>query len=162
MNKFYTLEELTLFNNKQSVTKTDHLLIGESIDSFKIGINVNPATKSYGKVFMIKNKKLVECDYSFELFAKYAQHSPKQPEIYAAEQNDAAFLRKRLAEGWDFNTSYQYQDALNQAAEHNSYEALEVLLQAGARLKFKSYREHMKSSYDEKTMDILDKYHIGE
>ncbi len=159
MKKFYTIEELHKFNDKQSIHKSGNLIIGESIDSIKIGIKVNLESKSYGKITMIINDEIVECDYSFELFAKYAQYSPKQPEIYAAEENDAAFLRKRLGEGWDFNTSYQYQNALSQAAEHNSYEALEVLLKAGARLKFKSYREHSKDTYDETTMKILDEYH---
>lgn len=162
MKKFYTIEELPKFNDIQNIRKSNILIIGESIDVPKIGINVNLESKLYGKITLINNDEIVNCDYSFEMFAKYAQSSPKQPEIYAAEQNDAAFLSKRLREGWDYNTSYQYQNALNQAAEHNSYEALEVLLKAGARLKFKSYREHMKGSYDDKTMDILDKYHIGE
>lgn len=162
MKKFYTIEELTKFNDIKNIHKSKNLIIGESIDGAKIGINLNLDSKLYSKVTMIINDDIVNCDYSFEMFAKYAQSSPKQPEIYAAEQNDAAFLSKRLREGWDYNTSYQYQNALNQAAEHNSYEALEVLLKAGARLKFKSYREHMKGSYDDKTMDILDKYHICE
>lgn len=162
VKKFYTIEELPKFNDKQSIHKSGNLIIGESIDSIKIGIKVNLESKSYGKITMIINDEIVECDYSFELFAKYAQYSPKQPEIYAAEENDAEFLKKRLGEGWDFNTSYQYQNALSQAAEHNSYEALEVLLKAGARLKFKSYREHSKDTYDETTMKILDEYHKNE
>lgn len=158
VDKFYTLEELPEYNDKNNVHKTGNLIIGESVDGTKIGIKIRSGSKSYNKITMIINDEIVECDYSFELFAKYAQHSPKQPEIYAAEQNDAAFLSKRLSEGWDFNTSYQYQDALNQAAEHNSYDALEVLLKAGARLKFKSYREHRQDTYDETTMKILDEY----
>jgi hypothetical protein len=162
MKKFYTIEELPNFNNKQSIHKTANLIIGESIDDVKIGINVNLGSNSFGRVTMVINSQIVECDYSFELFAKYAQSSPKQPEIYAAEENDAEFLKKRLREGWDYNTLYQYQNALTQAAEHNSYEALEVLLKAGARLKFKTYREYMKGSYDETTMNILDEYHKDE
>ena len=38
---------------------------------------------------MLENDTIKEYEYSFEIFAKYAQGSPKQPEIYAAEQNDA-------------------------------------------------------------------------
>ena len=161
MKKFYTIEELPKFNDMRNINKSNNLIIGESIDDVKIGININSESKSYSKVTMIINDEIVKCDYSFEMFAKYAKSSPKQPEIYAAEENNAAFLIKRLEEGWDYNTSYQYQNALNQAAEHNSHEALEVLLKAGARLKVKSYRERMKGSYDDKTMDLLDKYHIS-
>ena len=114
---------------------------------------------------MSNNGEIKECEYNFELFVKYEQQDPKHPEIYAAEENDADFLKKRLDDGWDgwdFSTPYQHLNALNQAASHNSYEALKVLLEAGARLKHKNYRERMKSTYDDKTMDILDKYHKEE
>jgi len=162
MMKFYTIEELLEFNNVQTIKESEILIIGEAINSDKIGINVNKKSKSYGKVQKIKDGRIIECDYFFEKFARYAQSSPKQPEIYAAEENDAEFLKKRLEEGWDYNTVYQYQNALSQAASHNSYEALKELLKAGARLKYKTYREHMKSAYDERTMSILDEYHEQE
>ena len=162
MSKFYTIEELLDFHNKQEIEKSKNLIIGETTDRIKIGININSESKSFGKITMIQNGEIIECDYPFELFAKYAQYSPKQPEIYGAEQNDATFLAKRLSEGWDCTTSYQYQDALSQAASHNSHEALEILLKAGARLKFKTYREHKKAEYDERTMEILGKYHKEE
>lgn len=159
IKKFYTLEELYKHNDIETIKNSNNLIIGESIDSVNIGINVEKVTKSYGKITMQTDGIIKECDYQFEVFVKYAQGSPKQPEIYAAEQNDAKFLQKRLDEGWDYSTSYQYQNALSQAASHNSYDALEILLMAGARLKHKKYREHMKSAYDERTMEILDKYH---
>ncbi len=162
IKKFYTIEELYQYNKIETIRNSNNLIIGESVDSAKVGINLIEKTKSYGKITIQSDGIIKECDYSFEIFAKYAQGSPKQPEIYAAEQNDADFLKKRLNEGWDYSTSYQYQNALSQAAEHNSYDALEVLLKAGARLKHKKYRDHMKGTYDERTMEILDKYHNEE
>lgn len=162
IEKFYSIEEMYQTNNIEAIKISNNLIIGETIDSVKIGINVEKGTTSFGKITIQPDGKTKECDYPFEIFAKYAQGSPKQPEIYAAEQNDADFLKKRLTEGWDYSTSYQYQNALSQAAEHNSYDALEVLLNAGARLKHKKYRDHMKGIYDERTMEILDKYHNEE
>ena len=162
IKKFYTIEEMYQNNRIEAVKNSYNLFIGVTTDSLKIGLNVEKGTISYGKITMQTDGIIRECDYNFELFAKYAQGSPKQPEIYAAEQNDADFLKKRLDEGWDYSTSYQYQIALNQAAEHNSYDALEALLKAGARLNHKKYRNHMKSTYDERTMEILDKYHKEE
>ena len=162
MKKFYTIDELSEYNNIESVKNTNCLIIGESSDNAQIGIKIEQESQSFGKITILTGEVIKECNYPFEMFAKYAQGSPKQPEIYAAEQNDADFLIKRLNEGWDYSTSYQYQNALSQAASCNSYDALEILLQAGARLKHKKYREHMKSTYDEKTMEILDKYHKEE
>lgn len=162
IKKFYTIEEMYQNNRIEAIQSSNNLFIGETMDSLKIGINVEKGTKSFGKMTMQTDGIIKECDYYFEIFAKYAQGSPKQPEIYAAEQNDADFLKKRLNEGWDYSTSYQYQNALSQAAEHNSYDALEVLLQAGARLKHKKYRDHMKGTYDERTMEILDNFHKEE
>lgn len=162
MEKFYTIEELYEYNHIDFVKSSKCLIIGESVDSAQIAIKIEKESQSYGIITMIVDGVIKECKYPFEMFAKYAQGSPKQPEIYAAEQNDAEFLIKRLNEGWDYGTSYQYQNALSQAASCNSYDALEVLLEAGARLRHNKYREHMKSSYDEKTMEILDKYHKKE
>ena len=162
MKSFFTINELPQFNTLQSIKDSDILIIGETTDEKKVGIGVNSKTNTFGKMHLVLNEEVVLCDYSFEIFSKYAQGSPKQPEIYAAEQNDYKFLKKRINEGWDVTTSYQYQNALSQAASHNSYEAIEVLLKAGARLKHKKYREHMISAYDEKTMKILDKYHKEE
>ena len=122
-----------------------------------VGVCIQPNDADYGKIAIKKDRDIKICDYSFGKFARYAQGSPIQPEIFAAQENDAAFLKKRLEEGWDFTTKYNYQNALSEAAEHNSHEALELLLQHGARLGDEKYREKTWA-FDEKTMALLDKY----
>ena len=120
-------------------------------------IDVERDKGHYGKVAIKEKDSIRICDYSFEKFARYAQDQPMQPEIFSAQTNDIAFLRKRIAEGWDFNTNYHYLDALGQAAEYNAHEALELLLQNGARPHNRYHREK-PWEYDEKTMDLLDQY----
>ena len=157
IEKFYTLEEL---NESALVTlpKNPNILwIGILMDYSFVGVCIQPDESDYGKIALKKDRAIKICDYSFGKFARYAQGSPVQPEIFAAQENDAAFLKKRLEEGWDFTTKYNYQNALSEAAEHNSHEALELLLQHGARLGHKNHRT-MPWTYDEKTMDLLDKY----
>lgn len=158
VEKFYTIGELENVARATIQKDPNHLWIGELGNNKKLGIVINPQIDNYGKVVLGENGKIAMCDYLFEVFAKYAQEIPKQPELFAAEENDVAFLKKRLSEGWDYNSVYSYQDAVSQAAQYNSHEALELLLKAGARLKHKDYKM-MTYAYDAKTMEILDKYH---
>jgi hypothetical protein len=160
VKKFYNIDELHQ-TAKLTINKNPkHLWIGELEDKRNLGISIDAQSIDYQKIVIIDNSNIEVCDYTFEKFAKYAQGYPVQPEIFAAEEDDAEFLRKRLSEGWDYTTNYGYQNAVNQAAAHNSYEALEVLLEAGARLQY-DYRS-MTWQYDEKTMGILDKYHSAQ
>lgn len=158
VKKFYTIEELEQITPQTLQKDPTYILIGELVDEKKIGIIINNLDENYGKIVIENDHNIIVQDYNFETFAKFAQASPKQPEIFAAEENDAKFLEKRIVNGWDYNTSYRYQNALSQAAEYNSHEALEVLLKAGARLKHNNYKE-MTYSYDQTTIEILDRYH---
>jgi hypothetical protein len=157
VKKFFNIEELESMAKASLQKDNKHLWIGELVNEKRLGISINKESDTYGRIVLGDNGKIEVCDYSFEKFAKYAQGDPKQPEIFAAEENDAEFLRKRIKEGWDYNTRYSYQDAVTQAAENNSHEALEVLLEAGARLRGNKHRDS-PYVYDEKTMEILDKY----
>lgn len=157
IKKFYTIDELKKFNEGTLNKNSTHLWIGELVDDRKLGLSIDKKRSHYGQVVIAKNENIEIGDYIFEKFAKYAQGSPKQPEIFAAEENDTAFLRKRLSEGWDYNTSYDYGTAVDHAAQSHSHEALELLLKAGARLRYTKYKE-MPYLYDEKTMELLDKY----
>jgi hypothetical protein len=161
VKKFFNIEELENLANISLKKDSNHLWIGELENRKMLGIAINKESDNYGKIVIADNGTVDVCDYSFEKFAKYSQASPKQPEIFAAEENDAEFLRKRIKEGWDYNTIYSYQDAVTQAAENNAHEALEVLLEAGARLSYNNHRV-MTYAYDEKTMEILDKYQKDE
>jgi len=157
VEKFYTLEEL---DESASVTLPKNpkfLWIGNLVDFSFVGVCIQPNDEDYGKIAIKKDRNIKICDYSFAKFARYAQSSPVQPEIFAAQENDSEFLKKRLEEGWDYTTKYSYLNALSEAAEHNSHEALEVLLQYGARLLHNKHRT-MTETYDEKTMDLFDKY----
>lgn len=157
VKKFYTIDELKKLNEGTLKKDSRHLWIGELVDERMLGISIDTKSSHYGQVVIAKNETIEIGDYTFEKFAKYAQGSPKQPELFAAEENDTEFLRKRLSEGWDYNTSYNYGKAVDHAAQSNSHEALELLLKAGARLRHTRHRE-MPYSYDEKTMELLDKY----
>lgn len=157
VKKFYTIDELENVAKASLPKDSNHLWIGELENEKMLGIIIDQQSDQYGKVVLAENGTIETCDYSFAKFARYAQGDPKQPEIYAAENNDAEFLTKRIKEGWDFNKSYNYQKAVSQAAEKNSHEALEVLLEAGARLRHNNHR-NSPGTYDEKTMEILDKY----
>jgi hypothetical protein len=157
VKKFYTIDELKKFNEGTLNKNSPHLWIGELVDERKLGVSIDKKSSLFGQVAIAKDGKIETCDYTFEKFAKYAQGSPKQPELFAAEENDTEFLRKRLSEGWDYNTSYDSGKAVDHAAQSNSHEALELLLKAGARLRHTRHRE-MPYLYDEKTMELLDKY----
>lgn len=159
VKKFYTITELKEMSRLVNNREFKCLILGELVDDRFIGVHVDEASSNYGKMVVVNKGDFEICDYSMETFVKYAQGSPTQPELYAAEQNNAEFLKMRIAEGWDCRTSYQYRNALSQAASFNSHEALKVLLEAGARLKHKKYRQHMKGTYDQTTMEILDQYH---
>jgi len=157
IKKFYTLGELNNLITASLSVNPNFLRIGVLENGEFLSICVQSESRDYGKVAIEKEESIQIYDYSFEKFAQYAQSSPVQPEIFAAQENNLSFLKKRLAEGWDFNTEYSYQDAVNAAAEHNSYEVLEFLLQHGARIRTKNHRD-MSWVYDERTMDLLDKY----
>lgn len=157
VKKFYTIDELKEFNEGTLNKNSPHLWIGELVDARMLGISIDKKSSYYGQVVIAKNGNIEIGDYTFEKFVKYAQGSPKQPEIFAAEENDTEFLRKRLSEGWDYNTGYDYGTAVDHAAQSHSHEALELLLKVGARLRYTKYRE-MPYYYDEKTMELLDKY----
>jgi hypothetical protein len=157
VEKFFTIEELES-EAKTSLEKDFTILwIGILTEGNKLGLIVDKNSADYGRLAVEENGEVKMSAYAFERFAKYAQRAPKQPEIFAAEENDAAFLKKRIEEGWDFTTTYTYQNATTQAAEHNAHEALEVLLRAGARLNHKQHRD-MAYAFDERTMELLDKY----
>jgi hypothetical protein len=157
VKKFYTLEELSQSAPTNLRENPAVLWIGSLQSGESLGICIQKENSDYGKVVTGSNTGFRVCDYSFEKFARYAQSSPVAPEIFAARENDAAFLKKRLTEGWDYNTEYLYQKAVDQAAEYNAHEALEILLQSGARLRSKKHRE-ITWLYDARTMDLLDKY----
>lgn len=157
VKKFHSLDELSKLAEATLGKDPNHLWIGELEDERMLGISIDEKSEWDGQIVIAANGKVEKCDYNFEKFAKFAQGSPVQPELFAAENNDAEFLRKRLNEGWDPKTSYRYQNAVTQAAEYNSYEALEVLLEAGARLRHNKHRD-MPYLFDEKTMKVLDKY----
>jgi hypothetical protein len=157
VKKFYHYDELSEIAEFTIPKNPNYLWIGELKDFRKFGICIDEEGQHFEKIVIEKDDDVEICDYSFAKFTKYAQSRPVQPELFAAEENDINFLRKRLDEGWDYNTEYSYQYAVNQAAEFNSHEALELLLKAGARLENKNYRS-MTWYYDENTMEILDKY----
>lgn len=157
IQKFFTLTELDESAAEMLSKNPKFLWIGLLKDYSYVGVCIQTDDKDYGKIVISKDNNARICDYSFGKFAQYAQGTPVQPEIFAAQENDTDFLKKRLEEGWDSATIYHYQNALSEAAEHNAHEALELLLQHGARLKHKNHRT-MTWSYDEKTMDLLDKY----
>ena len=161
LKKFYTIDELENVSKESLLKDPNHLWIGELENKKMLGIIINKQSDKFGRVVLAENGVIEICDYSFDKFAKYAQGAPVQPEIYAAEKNDAEFLTKRIKEGWDFNKSYSYQNAITQAAEKNSHEALEVLLKAGARLRHNKHRT-MTGTYDKRTMEILDQYQKDE
>lgn len=161
VKKFFNIEELENMAKVSLPKDSNHLWIGELINEKILGLIIDEKSDDYGKVVIADNGNIEICNYSFERFARYSQGSPKQPEIFAAEENDADFLRKRIKEGWDYNISYSYQNAVTQAAENNSHEALEVLLEAGARLRHNKHRD-MPYTYDKRTMEILDKYQKDE
>ncbi|MEO1513466.1 MAG: SMI1/KNR4 family protein [Bacteroidota bacterium] len=157
VKKFYTIEELEEVT-KTSIQKNPALLqIGELENGNGLGLFIDPQSDAYGKVALVQEENVQSCEYSFERFARCAQSAPVQAEIFAAQENDVEFLQKRLTEGWDYTTRYNYQDAVTQAAESNAHEALELLLQAGARLRDDKHR-NMPQTYDEQTMNLLDKY----
>ena len=157
VKKFHTLVELNKLAATTITKDPNNLWIGELQNEKKLGIVIDTQSENYGRIVLDENGEIEICDYTFEKFAKYSQGSPTQPEIFAAEENDADFLSKRISEGWDYNTSYSYQNAVTQAAENNAHEALEILMEAGARLRHNKHRE-MPHTYDKKTMEILDKY----
>lgn len=157
VQKFYTLEELNSLALLTLPKNPDFLWIGLLDLGEDLGICVQKQSHDYGKIAIDKEGDIQICDYSFEKFARYAQSSSVQPEIFAAQENDVFFLKKRLEEGWDFTTEYRYEDAIRAAAKYNAHEVLELLLQHGARLKNKNYTNRTWP-YDEKTMDLLDKY----
>jgi hypothetical protein len=157
VKKFYTLNELEQVAALSLPENPEVLWIGILEGDDSLGIGLRPGSPHYGKVATGKDGSVRYHDYTFEKFARYAQSSPVQPEIWAAQENDAAFLKKRLAERWDCTTTYQYLEAVSQAAEYNAHEALEVLLQHGARLRHKSHRQ-MPWMYDAQTMELLDRY----
>ncbi|MBT1706313.1 hypothetical protein [Chryseosolibacter indicus] len=157
VKKFYTLEELDRIAASSLSEDPNVLWIGLLDPDASLGICVQDSSKDYGKIVIKGSSASQVCDYSFDKFARYAQSSPVEPEIFAARENDVAFLKERIEQGWDYNTTYMYQNAIGQAAEYNAHEVLELLLNAGARLNHKSHRE-ITWLYDERTMDILDKY----
>lgn len=157
VEKFYTLDELNKSASSTLAKNPNYLWIGNLEANSRLGICIKKGHQNYGKIIIERRENSGICDYTFEKFACYAQGSPTQPEIFAAQENDVPFLKKRIEEGWDFNTNYTYQTAVSQAAEHNAYEALELLLQNGARLEHKNHRD-VPWLYDKKTMKILDKY----
>lgn len=155
--KFYNIEELESLAKKTLPNDPQNLWIGELENGKLLGINIDQANNKFGKMVISDQGEITTCEYSFATFAEFAQNSPIQPEIYAAEKNNSTFLEQRIKDGWDVNTTYSYQTAVNQAAEKNAYDALEVLLKAGAKFRNSNYRK-MTGTYDEKTMKILDKY----
>jgi len=157
VKKFHTIDELSKLFDTTIQKDSQNLWIGELHNGKMLGINIEQESEHYGRVTIADNEQVETCDYSFEKFAKYAQVSPVQPEIFAAQENNADFLQKRLNEGWDYTISYGYQTAISEAAKYNSHEALAVLLEAGARLVNNKHRD-MPYKYDEQTMDLLDKY----
>jgi len=161
VEKFYTIDELDKISTSLVKKNPNHLWIGELSDERLIGIVVDVNSKLYNRIIISEGENIDTCEYTFDISAKYSQGSPKQPEIFAAEENDSIFLKQRIDEGWDFNKSYKHQTAIRQAAEYNSHEALEVLLEAGARMKTNNHREKTYI-YDKRTMDILDRYHRDE
>lgn len=154
---FYPLNELELMAELTPKEAKDWLPFAELEEGEMAAVGVQPGTPGFGKVAILRQsgQQIVPCDYTFEQFVQYAQESPVQPEIFAAQENDAEFLQKRISEGWDPGTSYRYQKAIEVAAEYNSHEALKVLLQAGERLRHPNHRE-ITWLYDEETMRILD------
>ncbi len=156
VNKFFNIDELEITAKLKLVVELKYIWIGELANDYKLGLNIDKVSDNYGKIVINENGIIKTCDYSFEKSVKYSQSNPKQPEIFAAEENDVEFLSQRIKEGWNFNTNYDYQYAVNQAAEYNSHESLLVLLESGATFKYKNYRE--MNRYDSKTMEILDKY----
>lgn len=157
VEKFYTLEELKKSAAGWLPEKPEFLWIGVLNEGSYLGLCVKHESSNYGRIVLGKGGSVKVCDYTFKKFAAYAQSSPVQPEIFAAQENDVVFLKKRLDEGWDFNTEYRYNDAIGQAAEHNAHDALELLLRSGARLRHRNHRQ-MPWTYDEKTMDLLDRF----
>ena len=160
VRKFYHINELEEVAKVSLPRAPHHLWIGELENDNLLGIVIDQQSAKYGHIVLVNDSIRKLCDYSFELFARYAQAQPVPAEIFAAEENDVAFLQQRIREGWDYNTKYQYQTALKQAAVHNSHEALELLLEAGARFEANK-RPNLSSYSDEKTMAILDRYDGG-
>lgn len=158
VERFYPLAELESFRN-QGMENHNHLLrIAELSAGEHLWLCTDPQRADFGKLCVqTANNTFETCDYSFEKSVRYAQSHPVQAEIFAAQENDAIFLKKRLAEGWDAATSYHYLTAIEEAASHNAHEALEVLLQHGLRLRDKNFRARTYE-FDEKTIEILEKY----
>lgn len=119
---------------------------------------VTESGEQFGKVVLGNKGKIEVCDYTFDKFIENVQNLPKQPEIFAAEENDVDFLSERINEGWDCNSSYFYQNAVTQAAEFNAHDALELLLKAGAKFSNNNYKT-MTDIYDFQTIELLDKYY---
>ena len=155
LKEIYSLEKLSKIANTTLFLDPDHLWIGELENGNTLGIKINTNIESYGNVVIKRNQEIIVHDYKFEKFIQHPQYYPKQPEIFAAEENDAEFLIKRLKEGWDYNTSYNYQLAVSVAADYNSHEALEVLLRAGAIVR---YNENIDRTFDKKTTTLIKEY----
>ncbi len=161
VKKFFNIEELENMAKVSLPENSKHLWIGELENEKILAVAIDTECDNYGKVVIIDNESIEICKYTFEQFSRYSQGFPKQPEIFAAEENNYEFLEKRILEGWDYNTSYSYQNAVTQAAENNSHEALEVLLKAGARLTHYRYKD-IPYNFDERTIEILDRYQKNE
>lgn len=156
VSKFYKLDEIKLerkgiFNRKPS----EFIWIGELQDNRRLGVSLK--SDSFGKVALEDKESISLCDYTFEVFTRFAQSDSVQAEIFAAEENNVEFLQQRIREGWDFNTKYGYSTAIGAAASNNSHNVLSLLLEIGARLGHNNHRS-MTWEYDETTMGILDKY----
>ncbi len=157
IKKFFNIDELGAFAQTGKAMAAEGILrIGMIEGGKELGLVVKEAIHGYGQMAIVHDDHVELCAYPFEIFIHYAQSSPVQPEIFAAEENDVAFLRKRLSDGWDCTSVYSYQTAVRQAAEHNAHEALELLLASGANLGHYQHRD-MGYQYDERTMEILDK-----
>jgi hypothetical protein len=157
VQQFFTIEELDALAGTTIPKNPDFLWIGELKDKRLLGISIDEQSGTFGQMAISEQEKVQICDYQFEVFAKYAQNWPIVPEFFAAEENDVEFFRQRRQKGIDFFNSKKYQEALSQAAQFNSHEVLEFLLEAGLRMADNKHRT-TRNNYDEKTMLILDRY----
>jgi len=161
VEKFYNIHEL---GESASVTLQDnpnYLWIGVLSNDALFGVCIQENDENYGKIALSKGGLVEQREYTFEKFAAYAQSFPVVPEIWAAQENDVEYLKKRLDEGWDYNTNRYSGSALVKAAEYNAHDTLELLLQRGATLggkKSEKGERVYRSIYDEKTVELFEKY----
>ena len=158
VREFYDYKKLLQITGKSIKIDSNYLWIGDTSDGNLLGIVISDGHKLYGSIAIAENGIIEVHENNFEEFIKFGQAFPSQPELIAAQINDLEFLNQRILSGWDVNTIYDgYNSAIQEATLYNSHEAIEFLLDNGAKMKDKFHRDR-PHFYDNKTMEILDKY----